>query len=811
MFKQACAFLALFIVLPIYANQSLTGVVYVKNKHAQQVPIPNATVEFHGHNHKELTDKNGRFVLDLEDEISNKAQTLELHISAKGYQHKNIELTQSLDFTKLMQIEMVSSVMEQIDVYASPLHSSTIESASAISVISDEELHNKHSSTLGDTLKSELGVHSSYFGPVSSSPIIRGLDGPRVMITQNSLDASDASRVGPDHVVSTETSTVKQIEILRGPATLLFGNGAIGGVVNVVDNRVPSNDDFEADYQVSHNTVADENEASVNFSSGLAAQGFDNIAVHFDAFIRSSDDYKIPEEAEAHDEEEDHEEHEEEFDGTLANTATDADGFNVGASYLLDSGFVGVSFGQLNRLYGIPGHTHEEDDEEEEGHEEEEHEEELVQGDMTQDRIQVLSEFEFNHSLVTGIQTKFAFTDYQHAELENGERATEFKNKTTQLKSDLILAEMAGWHGALSFEYKHSDFSAIGEEAFTPASVTESKSVALLEEKHLGSVLLQLGARVESIEIEADLSSSSIADTKNTYDFTPVSLSSGIVWDFTQGYNLGVSLTRSERAPTASELFSYGAHIGTGSFEVGSVYAIEFDEDDQHNELVLSTEPTELETATNAELTLRKFNGDFGFIVNVFYNTIDDFYYSKQTGLMSSDLTEHDEDEHDEEDHEEEEHEHEESDLPVYNTQVANAKFYGIESQFKWQLSPELKLVLQADSIIAKLTSGEYLPRIPPNRVGVSVNYQGDNWDMGINNMFYATQNKLAPLETQTDSYNMTDIDMAYYFQMGQQDMTAFANIRNVFNVAARVHSSYLKDVTLLPARGLHIGVRGKF
>jgi iron complex outermembrane receptor protein len=819
MFKQVCALLALIIVFPISAAQSLSGVVFSKNKHAEQVPIANAKVQIHGHNHSEQTDAQGRFVIELESKTPIKnavdPNTYELHVSAKGFQHKNILVDNTTSTTLPLQVELAFSVMDHIDVYASPLHSSTIESASAISVISDEELHNKHTSTLGETLKYELGVHSTYFGPVSSSPIIRGLDGPRVMITQNGLDASDASRVGPDHVVSTETSTVKQVEILRGPATLLFGNGAIGGVINVVDNRVPTNDEFEADYQISHNTVSNENELSVNLSTGLAAQGFDNVAVHFDAFTRSSDDYEIPGPAEsedAHDEEEeeDHEEHEEEFTGVLENSAADSDGFNLGASYLFDSGFVGVSFGQLNRLYGITGHSHEEEEEEhdEEEHEEEEHEEEIVQGDMTQDRVQVLSAFEFDHSFITGLQTKFGYTDYHHAELENGEIGTQFYNKTTQLKSDLIFAEIAGWHGALSVEYKHSDFSAEGEEAFTPPSVTENTSIALLEERHLGSVLLQLGARVESIDLSAD-----IDGVNQSFDFSPISLSSGIVWDFTDGYNLGVSLTRSERAPSASELLSLGAHIGTSSYEVGSLYEIEFDEADQHSELVLSSQPTELETANNAELTLRKFNGDFGFVINLFYNTVDNFYYQNETGLLSSDILEHDEEEHhdEEEDHEEEGHEHEESDLPVYITQTNNAKFYGIESQFKWQVTPELKLALQADTIVGELTNGEYLPRIPPNRIGLSFKYQGNSWDLGAQNMFYFSQTKLAPLETKTDSYNMTDIDFAYYFQAGNQDLTAFANIRNVFDVEARVHSSYLKDLTLLPARGLHVGVRGKF
>ena len=206
---------------------------------------------------------------------------------------------QEEDITNL-NVVLPRSVMEVIDVHATPLHTSSIESALPINVLREDELKMKQAATLGETLKNEVGVHSSYYGPVASTPIIRGLDGPRVLITQNGLDVGDASRVGPDHVVATETSTATQIEVLRGPATLFYGSGAIGGVVNVVDDRVPTSSDDQVDYLLQYNDVANEQQASVNIQTGT-----DNIAFHLDAFWRDSKDYKLAGEADSHNEDHD--------------------------------------------------------------------------------------------------------------------------------------------------------------------------------------------------------------------------------------------------------------------------------------------------------------------------------------------------------------------------------------------------------------------------------------------------------------------------------------------------------------------------
>ena len=159
-----------------------------------------------------------------------------------------------------------------------------VPSVDGVNVLSGDALRERQASTLGETLKHEVGVHSSYYGPVASSPIIRGLEGPRVLVTQNGLDAGDASRVGPDHAVAAEASTARQIEILRGPATLFYGSGAIGGVVNVVDDRVPQSTDTNGEWRLQQDSVADDKLVSASGNTGIGSMG-----LHLDGFWREAD------------------------------------------------------------------------------------------------------------------------------------------------------------------------------------------------------------------------------------------------------------------------------------------------------------------------------------------------------------------------------------------------------------------------------------------------------------------------------------------------------------------------------------------
>ena len=796
----------------LFAQNTWAATISGTVTNADGQPVQGALVELLGSAVSVKTRADGRFTLE-----SGKIEDIELHVTAGGYSHTNVHLT--TNNPSPVQVALKRSVIEQIDVIGSPLHGSVLESATPVNVLAEDELRMKQASTIGETLKSEVGIHASYFGPVSSSPIIRGLDGPRVMITQNSLDSSDASRVGPDHIVASEAATARQIEVLRGPATLIYGSGAIGGVVNVVDDRVPTSNLTEGDWQLSRNTVADEDQAAFSLTTGAG-----DVALHVDGFWRDGDDYKIPGPAElesAHEEEEheeeghdEHEEHEEHNNGVLENSAAKATGFNVGASYLLDNGYVGFSYGRLDRTYGIPGHAHGEEEHGEHEEEEGAHEEEIVQGDLEQDRWQILSELNLDGEWLAGVNTRLGYTDYKHAEIENGVVGTTFSNQTLQTRLDLQLQEMAGWRSTVSFEYKNTDFEAIGAEAFTPPSETDLFGAAVMGEKHFDDVLLQWGARVERVEISATPGDIELGGDEHPMeatagfaeqDFSPVNLSLGAVWDFTPGYNLALSFTHAQRAPSASELYAFGPHIGTSTFEVGALYQVH-DEGNGEFHLDLRNDSPALEKSNNIDLSLRKFEGDIGFIVNLFYNQVDNFYYQRNTRLMSGGLHSHDE-------HEEEAgHEHEEAaGLPVLVFEQADAKLYGFEGEFIWQAASTLKATLMADYIRGKLDDGGNLPRIPPMRLGTVFNYQQDAWAAELSAIHHFEQDDISELETSTDSYTMVDANVSYLVDLGENEVTAYLKVNNLTDTEGRVHSSFLKNRTLLPGRGVVMGIRGSF
>ncbi len=802
-----------FVSSPVWA-QTITGKIIDKSGQ----PIAFAEIHLDQEKTHVFSDEQGNF------ELKNVAEGItELHVSAENFSHYNQKITVAGQDISGLEISLNDTVMEIIDVHATPLHSSTIESALPVNVLSADELRLKQASTLGETLKNEVGVHSSYYGPVSSSPIIRGLDGPRVLISQNGLDVGDASRVGGDHVVSSETSTATQIEVLRGPATLFYGSGAIGGVVNIVDNRVPTSTDTMAEWQLQHNDVADENEASFALNTGSG-----QVALHLDGFWRESNDYDIPGYATSEDEHDDHEEeHEEEHDehegekGTLANSASKSSGFTIGTSYLLENGFIGFSYGRMDREYGIPGHGHHEEEHEEEGHEDEEHVEENVFADLEQNRFQMISDLNFDDKFLSRLASKFAYTDYQHQEIENGEVGTTFKNESIEARVDVYHQEWNGWNGAWTLHFKDSDFEALGEEAFTPPSSTTSFAFAWLEENHLNEQwLLQLGARVEYVEIEPfgmhdneheeehDEHDEEEHHDIEKQDFTPVSASVGLVWDYQQGYNLGFSASFSQRAPSAAELFSNGPHIGTNTFEVGALYEVEPHGD--HLDIEVSNQDVELETSYNLDMTWRKFEGDFGFVVSAFYNHIEDYYYQQDTGLFMEGGHDHDEHNAVEEDHGEEEG------LPVFVYRQDDVDLYGLEAEFVYQVTSSLKATVFGDYIRAELSDGGNLPRIPPMRVGGQLNYQAEQYAAELSVSHYFEQNDIAAYETSTDSYTMLDANFNYYLSGVSDsdwasDTIVFVKGQNLTDEEARVHSSFLKEDAPLPGRSISLGIRGSF
>lgn len=746
-----------------------------------------------------LTTENGLF--EVGDD------TNELHVVASGYSHRIVHLHELEE--EPLTITLSRTVIEQVDVIGLPIHASVIESAMPIAVLNGESLRNQQASTLGDSLDRQPGVNTSFHGNVASTPVIRGLSGPRVLITQNGLDVGDQSRIGPDHAVGSEVSTAQQIEILRGPATLFYGSGAIGGVVNVVDNRVPKDSETHGEVMASHDTVNNQNLTSFNATTGTQNWGF-----YADGFWRDADDYEVPV---APDEEEQGDER------IVANSDEDSSGFTLGTSYLLDNGFVGVAIERFERTYGIPGHSH--GGEEHEEGEEEEEEEERVYADLEQDRYQLQSELTFDSPWLRAINTRAAYTDYTHVEIEEGAVGTVFSNETSEVRLDVLHQEWGHWKGGINLHYKRSEASAQGDEAFTPPSTSETFAIAFIEEKHIGNVLLQFGARIEKVTIKADnvlLPELEIHDHDGEsheeehidgdtfvfavdHEFTPISVSFGAVWDFSPGYNVGVALSHAERAPAASELLSFGPHIGTRSYEVGALFQLNEEDGETHFELA-DTDLT-LEKSNNIDLTFRKHEGDVGIILNAFFNKIDDYYYQQATGYFAESGHSH-EDEDEEVALEEDEHTDE---LPVYLFTHEDAEFYGVEAQLIWQQNSQWKTTFFSDFIHAELTDGRYLPRTPPLRFGADVDFTYGRMSANVSWTHYEDQDKVATFETTTDGYDMLDLLVNYEVPTSTADLVLFLKVENLTDTEARVHTSFIKDVAPRPGRNIRFGVRGTF
>jgi iron complex outermembrane receptor protein len=344
-----------------------------------------------------------------------------------------------------------------------------------------------------------------------------------------------------------------------------------------------------------------------------------------------------------------------------------------------------------------------------------------------------------------------------------------------------------------------------------------------MEERHFGPWLVQMGARVERVTIDAadvllpDIGAHDHDGDDHDHDhgdeagfirvfdvsqrFTPYSVSAGTVWDFTEGYNLGLSVSRSQRAPAASELLSFGAHIGTASYEVGALFVLDDDE------FVLNTQPIEMEVANNLDITLRKFSGNTGFVLNAFYNRIDNYYYQQNTGLFAESGHNHGGHAHGDDDHG---HSHD-AELPVYLFTAADVTLHGLEAQFSWQINDPFKLTLQGDYIRARLQGGGDLPRTPPLRLAAELAYELDALSADLRATRYFKQDKVSELEQATAGYTLLDASVSYRFDLGPQQLTAYIKGQNLTDEEARVHTSFLKDLTPLPGRSVALGIRGSF
>jgi iron complex outermembrane receptor protein len=658
--------------------------------------------------------------------------------------------------------------IDEITVTATPLARTVKQLAQPTSVMSGDDLAMKQATSIGETVSGELGVSSTYFGPVASRPVIRGQYGERIRVLSNGLDALDASALSEDHQVSVEGILAERVEIVRGPATLLYGSGAAGGIVNVVDNRILSKgltEPFSGAVAIGADSAVGKRDAT-----GRVAFGSDTIGVHLDYFRRDTDDVEIPGFAESallrSLEEEEGEEHEveEEAFGTIENTDSETDGGALGLSWTADRGYVGVAVSTFNSNYGIPGHH-----QEEEGGEEEPEEEEAVRVDLEQRRVDLRSEYSFDGP-INRAKFSLARSDYEHQELEGAEIGTRFDTKGTDARLELQHSDIGKLQGAFGFQFKKVDFNAFGEEAFVPPSDTLSNSVFLFEEYSLNDQwVLQGSARAERQKIEVD------ASFGPEYSDTSFGASIGAVWTFLEDMSLSANYALTERHPNSTELFADGPHLAVNRFERGSV--------------TLGNGFLGKELSSNLDLTLRGRNDLLDWSITGFINDVDDYILLAPTGQ-------------------------EEDEMPVFEYTQTDARFYGYEAEGLIELfdtpAGHMHARLFSDFVYAEEKgSGAYIPRLPALRYGIGFHYVADRLSAGLEGAFHTRQDKTAPNELPTDDYVLLSADLSY--TLDEQGLFLFIRGTNLTDEDARQHSSPLKDTVPLPGRSLHVGLRYDF
>ena len=687
-----------------------------------------------------------------------------------------------------------SNEIEELIVTAHPLSAEGLSQAAT--TLTGEELERKRAESIGATLASEPGIHSAAFGTAVGRPVVHGLGGPRVKIMEDRIDTMDVSVTSADHAVSIDPFVATRVEVLKGSSTLLYGSGAIGGVVDVHTGRIPHSvpDEITGGISASY----DDNHGGTATVVKLNGGG-GNFAWHIDATSRDGDDAEIPGSAESalfhareEAEEEDHDEHEEEGHddeheedevfGVLPGSHFDNESFAFGASIIDDWGLIGVSVARTEGRYGLPGgHSHgdehhDDEHDEEEGHDEdEEHhdEDEDDHGDegtpileLEQTRVDIEAAFANPFDGASSLNIRMGINDYEHAEIEpNGEVATLFKNEAWEARAELVYGDAAN-RSIVGTQMSGRDFSAVGEEAFIAPVQTDEIGIFWIGERSFDGFDLEFGARIGNVEHDPSNGQSA--------DFTPYALSVGAVIPMSSTAHLGLLFDHSTRAPIAEELYSDGPHLVTQSFELGDA-------------------SLDREQATNMSATLHVQQDVWQLTATAYVTQFGDFIYAAETGL-------------------------EDDGLPVFQYTQDDAVFVGLDAQWRTRLATSANADWYAtammDWVHAELdrSGNDAIPRLPPMRIGVGI---AGNWQQLAFNLDLVRameQDEVTVYELPSAAYTDLRASIEWTMQLTDQStLRAFLRGTNLTDDEQRRHTSFIKDLAPSPGRAVSVGLRWEF
>jgi iron complex outermembrane receptor protein len=649
-----------------------------------------------------------------------------------------------------------ATTLSPIAVTGNPLGSTEV--ATPTTVLGGDALVLRRAGTLGETLNGLPGVSSSYFGPNASRPVIRGLDGERVRMLGNGAGSLDASTLSFDHAVPIDPLVVDRIEVLRGPAALLYGGNAIGGAVNALDNRIPKQPVQGVTGSVEGRVGGAEREKG---GAALLETGNGAFAMHVDAFGRDTEDLKVPTYRPV------------EGGETLAetnrvrNSASRTKGGAVGGSIFFDKGYAGLSLDTYDSRYGVVAEPD-------------------VTIRMKRDHIGFAGELRDLSGPFKVLRAQVNHTDYRHEEIEgSGEIGTTFKTKGTELRLEAEHAAVGPVRGVVGLQVEDMDFSALGEEAFVPDTRTRKQAVFALEELPWAGGTLQGGLRAEHVKVSSDGDADPAepkfgAPASRTFSLASASIAN--VWKFDKAWSVTGGLSYTERAPTSFELYANGVHAATGAFERGDPDLGE-------------------EKGTNLDVALAWNSGPNRFRVGAYTARFSRFISLDASGntvdLVEDGTTES---------------------FPEYVFRPVRARLNGFEIDGAhrlldgaWTLDASGKIDLTRGK---NLDTGEALPRIAPLRATVGLDAAQGLWS-GRAEVEHATKQTHVPsTDRETPSYSIVNLSLSRRFTFGEaNDGLVFLKVTNVGDQLAYSASSIdtIRGLSPLPGRALKAGVRVNF
>lgn len=631
--------------------------------------------------------------------------------------------------------------VSEVVVTGAPYVVSMDSTTTSVDVIKRDELDTAPAAGIGDVLSGLPGVRSTFFGPGASRPVIRGLAGPRVLVLTNGVGMIDASALSPDHQVATDPQEAERIEVLRGPSALAYGGSAIGGIVNIIDDRIPHEvvDGLHGRMLATASSGDEGRMASAAFKAGVG-----NWVFSLDGLRRTSEDYTVPvaqisrrlAAAEGLDTPLPDE-------TKVVNSAVELNAYGAGVSYVGDRGYGGLSIKKTDTTYGIAA------------------EEDVTIG-LKQTRVDAQGELNLDAGPFNKIKFSGGWADYTHTEFEGQEVGTKFLSDGWEGRVELVQPERNGWQGAVGFQALQRNFDAIGEEALIPKTKITEQGVFTLQRLDKDSWGVEGGLRVDHRALDSELAKR---------DFTNVSASVGVFARPAEGWFMGLSASRTSRAPTEEELFSEGPHPATQQFERGDVDLSE-------------------EISYSLDATLHYAGGPWSMDLHAFAVKYDGFIDQKATGEIDQ-----------------------ESGFRIYDFVQTNATFYGAEFEGSYRLWQDgersFRLEGAADYVRGETDLG--VPaRIPPWSVTGRAVFDGGWWTGQLELRKVGEQDRVAQYELPTDGYMMLNTTVSAT-PFRDKNLKVFAEARNLNDTEAREHASFLKDFAPLPGRSFRMGVGYRF